>query len=256
LRLTRKPWTIALVFVSLAVLGVLWVLSFHNWDLKVLLPGKQGAHFSRSADSVDFSGEYKIKGPGYEGTLEITRAGDGYHAVCHVSDSVAYHGNGLAMGDVLAVVYDIQGAKYTQLAAYKKDGEGISGLIIRMNDDKLAVEKTPEAERLKASSHPLTGVYRLEGSHPNGEAYTGRMTFERTGTSYGVETWVSDSSGSYGTGFTVDDVLVTGYANSIGVGMAIYEIKPSSMDGRWLYTSYEHLPTTNDIRAGTERLRK
>lgn len=256
MRLTRKPWTIALVFVGLAVLGVLWVLSFHNWDLKVLLPNKHGPHFLHGADSVDFSGEYKIKGPGYAGKLMITRAGDGYHVVCHVSDSVAYHGNGLAMGEVLAVVYDIRGAKHTQLAAYKKDEEGITGLIIRMHDDKFGVEKTPDAERLQASNHPLVGVYRLEGSHPNGEAYTGRMTFERTGTSYGVETWVSDSSGSYGSGFTVDDVLVTGYANSMGVGLAVYEIKPSSMDGRWLFTSYEHLPTTNDIRAGTEKLKK
>lgn len=244
------------MFLGLALLGVLWVLSFNNWDLKVLLPHKQGPYFSRGADSVDFSGEYKIKGPGYAGKLVIKRAGDGYHVVCHVSDSVAFHGNGLAMGQVLAVVYDIRGARHTRLAAYKKDEEGITGLIIRMNADKLSCEKTPDAARLKTSNHPLVGVYRLEGSHPNGEAYTGRMAFERTGTSYGVETWVSDSTGSYGTGFTVDDVLITGYANSMGVGMAIYEIKPSSMEGRWLYTSYERLPTTNDIRAGTERLKK
>jgi len=252
----RKPWGIALVFVALMILGALWWLSFNNWDLATLLPRENIAKLSFGADSVDFSGEYKIRGPGYAGTMTITRAGEGYHVKCALDDSVVIYGNGLAMGEVLGVVYDLNGAKHTRLAAYTKDSASITGLVARMNDDKLRVEKTPNAAKLSTSVHPLVGNYRVEGSHPNGQSYAGKMAFERTGSTYGVQAWISDSTGTYGTGFTVDDVLVTGYANSMGVGLAVYEIKSASIQGRWMYTDYERIPTANDIRAGTEKLIK
>jgi hypothetical protein len=252
----RKRWGIAALFIGMAAFGVVWWLSLNNWSFEGMVPSRESQHFSRHADSVDFSGVYAIHGPGYTGTLTIRRAGDGYNLCWELSSGSIYYGNGLAMGDVLGAVCAVERHKHTRVLAYKKEADGLSGLGARMDGDKLGCEKTANAERIKASVHPLTGVYKVQGSHPNETSYKGEMTLERTGATYTVRCRASDGSGYCGTGFAVDDVFVTGYSNAMGVGIAVYEIKSSGLEGRWLYTDYDRLATTSQIRAGRERASK
>lgn len=252
----RKRWGIAVLFIGMAALGIVWWLSLNNWSFKGMVPSKESQHFSRRADSVDFSGVYAIHGPGYTGTLTIRRAGDGYNLCWQLADSSVYYGNGLAVGDVLGAVCAVQGHRHTRVMAYKKEADGLSGLVARMDGDKLRCEKTANAERIRASTYPLTGTYTVEGSHPNEMSYKGEMMLERTGATYSVRCRVSDSSQYCGTGFAVDDVFVTGYSNAMGVGIGVYEIKSSGLEGRWLYTDYSRLATTSQIRAGRERASK
>lgn len=252
----RKRWVIAVLFIGMAALGIVWWLSLNNWSFEGMVPRKEGLYFSRRADSVEFSGVYAIHGPGYTGTLTVRRAGDGYNLCWKLSSGSVYYGNGLAIGDVLGAVCAVQGHKHTRVLAYKKAAKGLSGLAARMDDDKLGCEKTADAERIKASTHPLTGVYKVAGSHPNETSYKGEMTLERTGATYTVRCRASDGSGYCGTGFAVGEVFVTGYSNAMGVGIGVYEIKSSGLEGRWLYTDYDRLATTSQIRAGRERAAK
>lgn len=252
----RKRWGIAVLFIGMAVLGIVWWLSLNNWSFEGMVPRKEGLYFSRRADSVEFSGVYAIHGPGYTGTLTVRRAGDGYNLCWKLSSGSVYYGNGLAIGDVLGAVCAVEGHKHTRVLTYKKEAEGLSGLAARMDGDKLGCEKTANATRIKASNHPLTGAYKVQGSHPNEKPYKGEMTLERTGATYTVRCRASDGSGYCGTGFAVDDVFVTGYSNAMGVGIAVYEIKSSELEGRWLYTDYSRLSTTSQIRAGRERAAK
>lgn len=252
----RKRWGIAVLFIGMAALGIVWWLSFNKWSFKGMVPSRESQHFSRHADSVDFSGVYAIHGPGYTGTLTIRRAGDGYNLCWELSSGSVYYGNGLAIGDVLGAVCAVEKHKHTRVLAYKKEADGLSGLAARMDGDKLGCEKTADAERIKASTHPLTGVYKVQGSHPNEKPYKGEMTLERTGATYTVRCRASDGSGYCGTGFAVDDVFVTGYSNAMGVGIAVYEINSSGFEGCWLYTDYGRLATTSQIRAGMERAAK
>lgn len=249
----RKRWGIAVLFIGMAAFGVVWWLSLNDWSFEGMVPSRESQHFSRHADSVDFSGVYAIHGPGYTGTLTIRRAGDGYNLCWELSSGSVYYGNGLAMGDVLGAVCAVEGHRHTRVLAYKKEADGLSGLAARMDGDKLGCEKTANAERIKASNHPLTGAYNVQGSHPNEKPYKGEMTLERTGATYTVRCRASDGSGYCGTGFAVDDVFVTGYSNAMGVGIAVYEIKSSVLEGCWLYTDYSRLATTSQIRAGRER---
>jgi len=88
----RKRWVIAVLFIGMAALGIVWWLSLNDWSFEGMVPRKEGLYFSRRADSVEFSGVYAIRGPGYTGTLTVRRAGDGYNLCWKLSSGSVYYG--------------------------------------------------------------------------------------------------------------------------------------------------------------------
>lgn len=240
------------MLLGLVALNFVWWFWRHDWNVKELTTRISEIQISRGPVEVDFSGTYLLRGPGYSGTVHVKKTGEGYNLRYMLTDSTCYYGNGLAYGEVLAVVYEVHGRGQGRLAAYKKTDGGLTGLTAWMDSDKLRVEKCVDTEKIESARLPLAGTYTLDGKHPNQAEYSGKMTLERTGSTYTVEWLMADSSHYYGTAFAVDSVVVTGYASKSGVGVAIYHIDGGKLEGSWCYTDYVRLATTSDIRAGSE----
>jgi len=248
----RKPWSVMVAFLALIAFGVVWWLWHHKWDLNSLLTRnlEGGGQSVQNGGALKFAGVYEVEGPGYNATLTIRKAGQGYHLEWRLPDSSVYYGNGVAVAGVLGAVCNR--GKVSHLAAYKRDGDGITGLWAVVGGDKLYWEKTKEAVRLKRGSAAIAGTYKLKGTNPNTTTYTGTLTLKRTGSTYEV-LWETGEPEVYGTGFVVDDVAVLGYRNKMGVGTAVYALKDAELEGLWLYSDFERLTSPSEIRTGTER---
>lgn len=252
--LVSRPWIIAYVIMGLAAIGLVWWLALNDWQLVSLIKSTVRAGAGQGAAMVNFTGTYEIEGDDYSGLLTIRPAGSGYNLTWEIDDSTYLYGNGLVVGEVLGVVCATENGKRVRVAAYKKDGEDITGIWVATHHDKYYCEKSRGAADLAASSEGLKGSYTVAGSNPNGSPYTGRIILAPTCNTYDV-TWKMTSDTFYGTGITLGGVAVLGYANNMGVGVGVYDIKQSHLEGNWVYTDFDRLPHTSDIRTGSETVR-
>lgn len=213
-----------------------------------LFGGKKDEGLTRS--SVDFSGSYQVEGDGYTGALTITKTGKGYRLEWSLDDGSYYYGKGLVAGDVLGAVYS-SGYGGAGVVAYKKTGKELSGLWCTAGGEALYSEKTPGVSKLPPGTLDVAGEYKVKGSNPDGGSYSGELNIVETG-----ETWTAQwliGSEVYGSGLVVDDILILGYGDDYGIGVAIYEVSDTKLSGIWTYTAYDDLASAGTLKTGTEK---
>ncbi|MBN2252037.1 MAG: hypothetical protein JW724_08215 [Candidatus Altiarchaeota archaeon] len=232
---------------------LLAVIGFAVFEHILSLKGKGLIKFTDELKEVHFDGTYKVKAPGYDAELNIQKAGKGYALKWTFADGRVYYGNGIQQGDFLGVAYDMGNDKTCGLVAYAKQNNEISGLWAIINDDKIYSERTPASQKIKVSEYDLAGIYRFSGTNPNSSKYEGQLTLKRTGATYEAEWVLEEERPIYGTLFTVGNIAVAGYQDPMGIKVTVYEIKGNTLDGKWLYTTYDRLPEISDLRPGTEK---
>jgi len=248
IRNINRPW--AGLITLILILGV---IGFAIFEHTLSLQGKGLITFTEELNVVHFEGTYAVKAPGYDAALDINKAGKGYALKWTFASGRVYYGNGLQCGNLLGVAYDMGNDKTCGLAVYAKPNEELSGLWSIINDDKIYSERTISATKIKVSEHDLAGVYTFKGTNPNSTTYEGQLTLKRTGGTYEAEWAMEGERSLYGTLFTVGDVAVAGYQDPMGIKVTVYEIKGNTLEGEWLYTTYDRLPELSDLRPGTEK---
>jgi len=198
---------------------------------------------------VDFSGAYDVAGDGYTGTLTITKTGKGYHLEWLLEDGSYYYGAGLVAGDVLGAVYS-SGYGGAGVVGYKKQGRELSGLWCTAGGEALFTEKTSGASSLSAGSHDVAGEYTAKGKNPDRSSYTGALNIIETGETWAAQ-WIIDVE-VYGTGLVVDDILIIGFGDEYGVGVACYEISETKLNGVWTNVDYDGLAESAPLETGSE----
>lgn len=202
--------------------------------------------------AADFEGTYQVEGPDYTATLKIKKTGDGYHMEWTMADGSAFYGKGLVVNDVLGAVYDAGDASSSGITAFKKDGDGITGLWTSPDGEIFGFEKTAGAAKLRPANVDLEDIYAVAGKNPDGSDYTGQLMIFAEGDAWFAE-WLIGEDELYGAGLAIDNVLVLGYGNDEFLGVNVYEIDDSDLDGIWMDTDYTSLLYEEDIEAGTEK---
>jgi hypothetical protein len=207
-------------------------------------------------ESADFSGTYQVEGPDCAGTVTITRAGKGYHLEWLLDDSTRYYGKGLVVEGVLGVAFSMQSGTKVHVMAYKKSGDGLSGLCTTVGTDRLSTEKTAGAKTLVPVKCDLTGHYHVKGVNQDGQRMSGKLDLEHSGQVWQA-TW--DMGGEFsGTGMVIDSVAVFGFTDhGYGIGLTVYAIGQDRLDGIWTFCDYDQLLCRNKpVSVGTESATK
>ncbi|MBD3285108.1 hypothetical protein GF359_01875 [candidate division WOR-3 bacterium] len=218
-------------------------------ELEGLFEGKKEER-SVKISSCDFSGSYDVEGSSYTGTLTITKAGKGYHLEWLLEDGSYYYGAGLVADDVLGAVYS-SGSMGAGVVAYKMTGDELSGLWCTAGGETLYYEKTQGASKLSLGTQDVAGEYKIKGSNPDGGSYSGNLNIVKTGETWTAQ-WMTGAE-VYGTGFVIDDILILGYGDNYGVGVALYEVSDTKLNGIWTYTDYDGLAESSPLKTGTEK---
>ncbi|MBN2252038.1 MAG: hypothetical protein JW724_08220 [Candidatus Altiarchaeota archaeon] len=199
-----------------------------------------------------FSGDYKVLGPEYEASLNIHKTGQGYHLEWTFPDGAKHYGKGIAMDGILGAVYDVGDGSRSGVVAYKKSGNGISGLWTPAEGGSIAYEKTADAVGLKLGRLDTRGDYNIIGTNEDSTSYKGTLKIEESGPVLAAH-WVSGQGDISGTGLEIDDVIVVGYGNQDGAGVAVYEIHGTNLNGFWLFCPYNDFKSLYPIRLGMEK---
>jgi len=210
---------------------------------------------AQTTSSAKFAGTYAVEGDGYTATLSIQKTGKGYHLKWDMPDGSAYYGKGLEMNEVLGVVFSQEAGSGAGVVAYKKAGDGITGLWVSAGGEQLFYEKSGGAATLRASSRELEGEYSITGTNTDGSTYEGKLNILATGEAWSAQ-WLTGGGEVYGSGMVADNVLVLGYGNEEGLGVAVYEIKASKLDGIWMFAEYAGMSRAGTIYTGTEKAKK
>lgn len=208
----------------------------------------------RTTSAADFAGTYAVQGDGYTAKLDISKTGKGYHLKWVMADGSVHYGKGLVKDAVLGAFYSNLDGSAAGVAAYKKSADGITGLWVPAAGEKLFSEKTSGAATLRASSRDLEGEYTVSGTNPDLSSYEGQLSILATGEAWAAR-WITGGE-VYGTGLTVDDVLILAYGNDAGAGVAVYEIKGSRLDGIWTFAEYTQMFRSYSISTGTEKAKR
>lgn len=191
-------------------------------------------------DERDPSGEWKIITEGQKGTVTITKAPRGAHrfALSWQTSQGDYEGIGLRRDGHL----------------YASWGQGANGVMVwRREGNHWScdwIHKTQAEERLGSETvrgTELAGQHSFEGTHPNGNAYTGTVRIEKTGDTYKFDWTVGDRQ-YVGVGIESGDKLVVAFGLG-NFGCMDYDLgRDAEMEGRWA--------ARTDTRISTERLQR
>lgn len=78
------------------------------------------------------------------------------------------------------------------------------------------------------------GTYDVNGTNPDGTAYTGTMTIQQVGLASWRVRWQIGQAQIDGYGMSVGTVFSVGFALSERPGLSIYEVAPDgSLSGQW-----------------------
>jgi hypothetical protein len=207
-----------------------------------------------TTSAADFAGTYTVQGEGYTATLDISKTGKGYHLRWVMADGSIHYGKGLVVNDVLGAFYSNLDGSAAGVVAYKESEEGITGLWVPAAGEELFYEKTSGTATLRASSRDLEGEYTITGTNPDLSSYEGQLSILKTGEAWAAR-WMTGGE-VYGTGLTIDDVLILAYGNEAGAGVAVYEIEGSRLDGIWTFVEYTQMSSKASISTGTEKAKK
>jgi len=183
-------------------------------------------------DPVIITGEYAATGTNPDGSkyaadLVVTQRGDVYQFSWE-SGGRSYDGVGVANRDTVAVGF-----------TDGKDGKGCGVVLYDINPDGSLSGKsgywgvdTQERELAERTSGTgLEGKYKVSGTNPGGQEYTGSLDVSRNGAGYAFK-W---NAGETFTGFgirTGDDIAV-GFGGD-KCAFVSYDINPDgTLDGKW-----------------------
>jgi hypothetical protein len=90
------------------------------------------------------------------------------------------------------------------------------------------------AAALPASAQSIGGVYRVEGTNPNGSRYGGQAQIRLTSDTTCEIAWTTGSTTSRGICMRNGDSFAAGYVLGNSTGLVIYRILPDGvLDGLW-----------------------
>lgn len=84
------------------------------------------------------------------------------------------------------------------------------------------------------------GKYDVSGSNPDGSAYSGTATVEKTGDTFKV-TWAVGEKHYNGTGIGNDEFIAVSYESSGETGLALYSAESENWKGIWSYAGGSRL---------------
>jgi len=221
------------------------------WNKKV----SRTASKDKNAEPDAFSGSYDVTGPDYTAVLKIKKSGQGYHLEWEMPGGTKYYGKGIERDGILGAVYDMGNGVSSGVVAYRKIGKGISGIWTTPAGKDLMFEKTVEVEELSASHLDLRGTYNVKGMNEDSTEYAGKLEISESGSVLAAE-WMTGNTFINGTGFVLDDVLVLGFGDESGIGIAVYEIHGTTLDGYWLSCPYSDLSTSYPLSLNREKALK
>lgn len=246
----KKQYSIFTLIVCLSVLGSLGLAcSSLNKEQSVNGPVSTAntAPANGSAGPAVLTGNYNASGTNpdgsaYEATLEVTRRGEVYQFSWD-SGGRSYDGVGVANNDTVAVGF-----------TDGKEGKGCGVVLYDINPDGSLSGKSgywgvdsQESELAERTSGTgLEGKYKISGTNPGGQEYTGTLDISRSGSGYSFK-W---TAGETFTGFgirTGDDIAVGFGGNKCS--FVAYDIgSDGTLDGKW------GSPGSNSV--GTEKATK
>jgi hypothetical protein len=192
-----------------------------------------------AAPDADIAGTYAVTGTNpdgsaYQGSLTVTARGDVYQFSWATGQN--YEGVGVVSGRAVAVGW---GGAECGAVLYRPGSDGtLSGRWALYENESAGTETARHSD----GGSGLAGAYTVEGSNPDGTAYSGTLTISPAGESYRLQ-W--ESGGTYvGQGIAVDDLFGTSYGTE-NCGVAVYHISDGSLEGTW--TTY------GESGVGTER---
>jgi len=207
-----------------------------------------------SSGTADFAGTYQVAGEGYKAVLTITKTGDGYHLEWNLPDGSTHYGKGIVVDDVLGAFFSTSDGSNAGVVAYKKDAKGVTGLWTVAGGEQLSSEKTSGSATLRRGSADLEGEYTVSGTNPGPGSYRGDLSVLKSGEAWSAR-WLTGGE-IYGTGLDVDGVLVLGYGDAAGAGVAVYRIRGDDLHGYWLYATYAEMSAKTSVNTGTEKAKR
>ena len=168
-------------------------------------------------------------GSTYDGTLQITRAGDVYEFTWEAG--YVFVGEGIQRGDKVAVAYPDDSC---QVALYDIGPEGtLTGDWVGEAGTGLGTEvATPTGS---VSGGAVEGTYTYAGTAPDGGSYEGTMTIDASGDLYTVVQEETGTGNQYiSVGITLGQSLAMSYGPEETCGVVLYTIRADgSLDGVW-----------------------
>ncbi len=161
-------------------------------------------------------------GKPYNGTLAITHLGSSY-TVDWKTTAGNYRGVGLMAGDRLFVGYGLNGA---------------CGIVVyKANPASGRLEGSWTAAGLNGATGTETlsgkdGSYEVIGTNPDGNAYRGTLTLQKTGDTFQAQ-WQVANQLYNGVGFWSGDYFIIGYGPEQAFGTVEYRLTDSKAEGRW-----------------------
>jgi hypothetical protein len=189
--------------------------------------------------AADIEGSYAVTGTNpdgsaYEGSLTVTRTGETYSFAWNTGQP--YEGVGLVDGNHVAVGW---GGAACGGVIYRIGNSGtLNGRWALLGDDAAGTESAARSD----GDAGLEGDYSVEGTNPDGSAYSGTLNIEDAGDTVFLR-WEAGGT-TVGQGIVMDDALGTSYGDDT-CGIALYHIRGNTLDGLW--TTYGSTST------GTER---
>jgi len=197
-----------------------------------------------------FEGAWKMEGYNYSATLTVSRAGEGFRLVWEYADGTKTYGIGLERDSVLVAV---QASDPPKIMAYKRLGGHLSGMWVEPGGRGLNFERTKNAARLRRSTYDLTGTYALEGTAPDGSAYTGELSLELVNLIH-IPHWdIEGGENCFGAGFTLDSLAILGYGIPSGYAVGAYLISEEVLDGMVVSSDAAGMSQTTQVRTGSEK---
>ena len=186
------------------------------------------------AASGPIAGTYTISsasnpggGPGYRGTVAITRQGPHYALDWTIAGSTPYKGVGIQTGNLLGVGWGM--------------GTNYGVVVYRVNAGTLTGTWTSAQSVGQVGTEVLQGPAGLNGTYEivsasnagGGGTYTGTVNITPSGATHKV-VWNVKPSGYSGVGILEGDTFIVGWGSgSDGAGVVAYRTAGTTLSGTW-----------------------
>lgn len=231
----KKNYPIFTLSVCLAVLGAVGLAcgAFRNeQSVDGPVSTVNTAPADSSAESAILTGTYDATGTNpdgsaYKARLVVTRRGEVYQFSWD-SGGRSYDGVGVANKDTVAVGF-----------TDGKDGKGCGVVLYDINPDGslsgksgywgVDSQETELAERTSGTG--LEGKYKISGTNPGGQEYTGTLEVSRSGDGYSFK-WIAGETFT-GFGIRTGDDIAVGFGGN-RCSFVSYDIgSDGTLDGKW-----------------------
>lgn len=194
--------------------------------------------FISPASAQSLEGDYKCEGSGpngadaYSGKVVIKKNASVYPIKWDLGKDSAYVGTGIVVGDVLAAAYG--GGKPYGLVVYKVSGGKLAGQWVIGGTTALGEENLEGPDG-------LSGTYTITSAkNASGNPYTGKVSMTKNGGTFSLN-WTLPNESYSGVGILHGDLLVVGWGKGEGYGAVAYDVKGSTLSGKWAAANMDTL---------------